>query len=691
MNYAMMKTQTNTISANERRKKMKIRLFNLKLKNFKGIKDFELDSQGKNVRIYGDNATGKTTLADAWHWLLFDKDSRGQSNFEIKTLDDNNQPIHNLEHEVEGTLEVDGQELTLKKVYYEKWTKKRGSATETFSGHTTDYYIDDVPVKKSEYDARIAEIINENIFKMLTSPSYFNEQLHWEDRREILIEVCGDVSDEDVISSDKKLGRLTDTLGKHSIDDHKKSVKAKQKKINDELKKIPVRIDEVNRGLPDVSNISETKVSDDINSLKGAKAEREQTLARVESGGEIAEKKKSLAEIETELIEIQNNHSTQYKLQIEELENIISADKAGIRGVEEDIKSKQYDIKYNSSLIEQIENGKKQLKERWYKLQEEKDKLTNREWDGNTICPTCGQELPEEQIEEAKANFNRNKAERIEKITKEQADITKEGQLDNEGIEDLKSKNKIIEGDIEKLETHKKELQGRIDKRNAELSELEQKARAYQESFQYKKKLTERTAIEQSIEKLKEGISEEIATVKQDIRGLENQIVILEQRINMIERYKQGQERIQELSEQEKELAKEYEQLEKEIYLCEEFTRAKVDMLTEKINSKFELARFKLFEEQINGGLNECCETLVNGVPHGTNLNSGAKLNVGIDIINTLSKHYDFYAPIFVDNSESVTEIAKSVSQMIKLVVSEQDKKLRIEIEKENKKIKEAV
>ena len=151
----------------------------MKLKNFKGIKNFELKPDGNDLRIYGENEAGKTSLYDAFYWILFDKDSEGNSNFSIKTLDEDNNVIHNLEHEVKAELEINDKKMELRKVYYEKWTKKRGSATETFTGHTTDYYINDVPVKKSEYDSKINDLIDEERFKLLTNSAYFNEQLHW--------------------------------------------------------------------------------------------------------------------------------------------------------------------------------------------------------------------------------------------------------------------------------------------------------------------------------------------------------------------------------------------------------------------------------------------------------------------------------------------------------------------------------
>jgi len=669
---------------------VKITLHSLKLRNFKGVKNFELDTQGKDSRIYGNNGTGKTTLADAWHWLLFDKDSRGQSNFEIKTLDDNNQPIHNLEHEVEGTLNVDSKPLSLKKIYYEKWTKKRGSAEKTFEGHTADHFIDEVPVKKSEYDARIAEIIDEDVFKMLTNPGYFNEQLHWEERRKVLLEVSGDVSDEEVIKSDKKLKKLSEVLGERSIEDHKKTVKAKQKKINQELKKIPVRIDEVTQGLPDISSVNIEKINNELSSQRKLKKKKEQSLAQLESGGELAEKKKKLAEIETELIKIEDGHSSKFDHQIEELEGAISEAKKELREFNEDIKDKQWDIKGNKSTIERLEDNKKRLKENWYKLQEEIKELIQQEYRGDTICPTCGQKLPEEQIEEAKANFNRNKAEKIEQLTKEQIEITQKGQGLNREIEGLEKEQKVLGDEIAKLETGKKEVQDQIEKWKAELNDLNEEAGAYQESFQYQKKLTEKKDVEQQIGKLKQSTESSRSAFENNINRFEQNIAQLEKKLAWIDRYETGKKRIAELEEKEKELATKYEKLEGELFMCEEFERTKAEMLENKINSRFKVVNFKLFNQLVNGGLEPCCETLVQGVPYSTNLNNGARINAGIDIINTLSDYYDFYAPIFIDGREGVTEIIDTKSQVISLIVSENDKELRVEVEKDEKKMKEA-
>jgi DNA repair exonuclease SbcCD ATPase subunit len=243
---------------------MNLRLMSLRLRNFKGQRDFLFEPNGNNASVFGDNGTGKTTLMDAFSWLLFDKDSTDKKDFAIKTLDENNNVMHGLEHEVEGLLEVDGKRIKLRKVYYEKWTKKRGSTQKEFTGHTTDYFIDDVPMKKGEYDDEVAKIADEEIFKLLTNPTYFNEQMDWKKRRELLLEVCGDLTDEQVIASNAKLAKLTEILNGRDVDKHRDTIKAQMKKINEEIDKIPVRINETQLGMPDIEGIDRDKLPKDI-------------------------------------------------------------------------------------------------------------------------------------------------------------------------------------------------------------------------------------------------------------------------------------------------------------------------------------------------------------------------------------------------------------------------------------------
>ncbi len=319
---------------------------------------------------------------------------------------------------------------------------------------------------------------------------------------------------------------------------------------------------------------------------------------------------------------------------------------------------------YINALEDSIEN----LRKKWFEVDAQ-------EFTDSGICPTCGQPLPAEKIEETRANFNREKAEKLEQITVEgkekKALLEKEKAAFNERV---KQAEKAKE-ELKKVEDEIGVLKNGIDSLRLETyfaPELTQK----------------KQDLEQAITNLESGTVETKEKIQQEIQALQSELDEIERIKARKEQYDAGMKRIQELKEQEKELAKAFEKLESEMYLTEQFIRTKVNMLESKINSRFKLARFKLFDQQINGGLSECCETLYNGVPYSGGLNNAARINVGLDIINTLSEHYGFTAPIFIDNAEAVTQLIDTRGQQIRLIVSEQDKALRIVAHQE---LKEAV
>lgn len=659
-----------------------MRLLNLSLKNFKGIKSFTLDTQGEDVNIYGDNATGKTTIFDAFTWLLFDKDSQNKKDFEIKTLDSDGQPIHGLDHEVEATLELNnGKTLTLKKIYREKWTKKRGSATAEFTGHTVDHFIDGVPVKKGEYEAKIADIVDENVFKLLTNPKYFNEQLHWKDRRKILLEVCGDVSDGEVIASDSSLSRLPEILGNRSLEDHRKVIQARRAEINKELEKIPVRIDEVQRSLPNTNEADLKAISSEISAFRARERDLLEQLTQAESGGAVAEKTKLLRKLEGELLELKNQHRSRFEIDIQEKQKLLSQAKdkyndllVALRGMEKLVELRKEEItSLNSRLV--------QLRAKWHEVNDKQF-----EFEQSDTCPTCGQKLPVEKLEAARnkalAQFNQEKAEKLESISTE-------GKQLKAKVVELETEVAELEKKIADTRTQIGKAEFAVDAYSKEVEFLRSEQSNYDASPACVSKLKEIEELEAQIGQLKAGSQEVIDELKEQLNDVREEIAEREQLINQIHAREQGLKRIEELKAQERQLAAEYEELERQLYLTEQFIRTKVNLLEEKINSRFKLARFKLFDVQVNGALVETCETLYKGVPYSS-LNNAARINIGLDIINTLAEHYNFTAPIFIDNAEAVTELIKTKGQMIKLIVSEPDKFLRVE-HTEKTKMKEAV
>ncbi|AEX84751.1 hypothetical protein Marpi_0300 [Marinitoga piezophila KA3] len=678
---------------------MKLILKKLKMKNFKGIRDLEITFDKKETSIFGANATGKTSIFDAFVWLLFDKDSTNRTQFEIKTLDKNGNVIHGLEHSVEAIIEIDGKETSFKKIYKEKWTKRRGESTKQLTGHVTDFFIDDIPVKKSEYQQRINEIIDEKIFKLVTNPLYFNEQLHWTERRKLLLEIVGDVSNDEIIKSKRSLSKIEEFLKDKEIDEFKKMISYKKKKLNDEIKTIPIRIDEINQSLADY-NLDFKEIEKNIEILNKQLEEIENKILDESKIYEENSKIKSkIYEKQNELQKIQYEKQLNQEAPKRELEEQLRRIKYEIKNIQSNVqdfeneierlqeKEKDYkeQIQYNKEKIQELQIENEKLRKKW---QEEKSKefvIDEKQF----VCPTCGQMLPEnqkeEKIKEMELNFETNKNKILE-------NIRYSGMRNKNEIEKLEQKNQDFEEKIKNINKKINELKIELDNNKDDLETYIAKKIEIEERIENFKPIIietpEEKILKAKIEKLKNEVKEPdentIEILKVEKRKILKEIDELKNKLSFKEQQEKAKKRIEELQNKERELANQIAELEGYEYLCDEFIKTKVDMLEEKINSKFKQVKFKLFNVLVNGSIEETCETLIEGVPF-QDANNAAKISVGLDIINVLSDHFNVYAPVFIDNRESIVELPETNSQIINLFVSAKDKKLRVE----NKKLEE--
>ena len=667
---------TNTTVETSMQQKLKlddqlsqIKLVRLTLENFKGVTRFTLEPDGKDIAVLGDNAAGKTTLADGFSWLLFGKDSQGRADFEIKTLSATGEAVHGLEHSVEAVLSIGTFRLELRKVHREKWTKKRGSAEKEFTGHTRDHFINGVPVTQSEYESQVAATITtEEISKLLTNPIHFAERLHWQERRKKLLEVCGDISDVEVIESSRDLADLAGILDGRSIDDHRKVAQAQRRKINEELQRVPVRIDEVNRGLPDIEG-DEDALKGQVSGLRNHRADIELERSRIQSGGEIAEKTKRIREIESELIDERNRQKSKAGESVGELRTQVSraqqADETNMHVLGR-LESEIEETEHEADSLESLMAGRREL---WHQI----DSQGFSPQPGNDVCAACGQNLPADHVkdasEKAEAAFNAEKARQLQEIAEEGKRFrARHGKLETV----VKLKRKVIEGckkDAEKS-------QRKLDELKLQIAEHEDKP--IMASVKEPELEAAKAELETEIAELRRGTEKALSAVDEELEALNAEIIEAETQLNKISQRESGEERIKQLKADERRLASNYEELERQLYLIEEFTRQKVTLLTDQINSHFELARFKLFDTLVNGGVDECCEVTYGGVPWGS-LNSGAQINIGLDVIRTLSKHHGISPPIFIDHAESVTQLLETPGQQIRLAVSAEDGSLRVE------------
>jgi hypothetical protein len=652
-----------------------MRLLKSTLRNFKKLKEFTFEPNGNDIRFYGDNGTCKTTIADSSSWLLTGKDSLGKSVFDIKTLV-NGVPLHNLNHEVENTYEHGGKVFTLKRVYKEKWTSPKNKPEPEMTGHTTDYFIDDVPKTESEYKAFISSLASEEVFKLLTNPLYFNDNklFPWEKRRTLLFEVCGDYTDAEIITSNKKLAKLPEILRGKLMDEYKKMATAQLKKAEEEKKEKPVRINQEIKGLADVSELDEDVLTTALQTKNNELEVKKEHLLQLRSGGEAAELKIKLGTIQAEIIGLANNYKTSLNELVGEMKTeLVNLEMNRDHNLKRNLAELQNGINLNTGKVKDLTQANERLRT-YYKTVSAK----TLEFSQETVCPTCGQGLPEEQLtgakEKAEASFNLGKASELEAINADGLKNKLEIETLTKAIEDDRKQLNDLTYQIEDAEKKIDALQKSIGNVTAENT---------LENFPgYADKLNEKSAVEAEMTKHQSGNSEAAANVNQECRDINAVIEGIKADLNKFTNNKDGQKRIKGLEDQEKFLAEECQRLEQHLFLCDEFTRTKSSMLEEKINSKFSLVSFKLFETQVNGGIKECCEVIVDGIPYSTGLNSGSQINAGIDVINTLSKHFKFIAPTIIDGRESVTKLIDTEAQVISLIVSEPDKKLRVEIEK---------
>ncbi|MDY0395385.1 hypothetical protein RWE15_14285 [Virgibacillus halophilus] len=513
------------------------------------------------------------------------------------------------------------------------------------------------PQKKKEFADTVKEIVDEDTFKLLTNPSYFNEHLHWTKQRDLLLEIAGDVSDEEVINSNKDLSKLLDVLEGRSIEGHRKMIASKRKEINQELDRIPIRIDEIYRGMPDLNGINEADIKAQIDALNSQIEAKQQQINDIRSGSEVNNIRKQISDIELQLSNLRNEHAQQGQQQLYSLKARLQEEQSNVSILQSKIRNQEDRKQMNESNISGYKEQMQTLRDQW-------SEKNAQEFDheSNCSCPTCGQNLPEEQLEEVKANFNRNKAKLLETITDK-------GKSLGAKVEQLKNDNLAIDLEINKLSEQIDKKQTEIQKLQTQIQNAESTVQPIEENPSYKKLLAEKNAAEQQILNLQQSVNESVQVVQNEIASLKEHQNNLQLDLNKFAQTEASKKRIAELERDETRLADEYEELEKQLYMTEVFIRSKVNMLTEKINSKFKYARFNLFKTNINGGLEEKCETTYEGVPYGGGLNNAAKINVGLDIINTLSQHYGVRAPIFVDNAESVTKLIDIDAQMISLIV----------------------
>lgn len=649
-----------------------IKLKSIAILNFKGIRNQEIVFNTESITtISGRNATGKSTVRDAFLWLMFDKNAAGEKDFGIKTNDADGNPIPQIPHEVSAVLLVNGEELRLRKCLTEKWVKKSGSVEKVFSGNTTEYYVNDVPKKAGEYNAYIADLCDETVFRTITNPAYL-PNMRKDLLRAMLFKMAGEPTEADIASGDADLSRLLDLITGKSIEELQKQVAAEKSRLKKELSDIPARIDELQRSMPVAEEWTALEASMDIARQELAdvdaqiedvsKAIEAENGKRIQLSRELSDKKmaysKRMNELEQAAMEGYNREVMQQK----ELQSSVALLESKNRNVQQRMlyaKRSTDDLKRK---INAAQEHLSELRKRWMEINVSEPVFSDEAF----ICPTCRRPLEVEDIEAKKAemteNFNRDKAARLSANQKDGVEAKAEVEAMLEKIKENDAEVESLNKELSENEERIKELKSdplyskAIEKGNAEIQDATLDA-LYREIVDLETRLKEPVSRPKTIE-----LKEKRAAIQESMKDMERRMYKKEQ-------IAATTKRIAELSDRQRELSQLVADREQVGSWIEKFNRRKVEMTESRINSLFALVRWRMYNKLINGGEEPTCIPLIGGVEY-RDANAAAKTNGGLDIINAVCQYYGVYAPIFVDNAEGINELLSTNSQMIRLVVT---------------------
>lgn len=646
---------------------MILRLEKLTIKDFAGIKLEEFNFNGADAYIYGKNASGKTTVANALNWLLFGKNIEGKTAENLVPLDDEGNERKELTPIVEAVFTIDDSKKTFRKESHPVTKTNQYGQKEYKNSRKTNQYIDEVPYKVTDFNKEIESLIDENIFKLITNTNEFSNW-NWKKKRELLFDIRGGaVSNEEVISSNENLKDLI--LPDKSIEEETLLLNSQLKRYKEDLKNIPIKVDTLYKQLPEQTDFDYKKEIEKVENEINVLTDKRHSIL---NGGNIIEYKNRLAEKQNELNHLKRTHDQENDLKVRKLENEVDFLKSNILNLESKLKSE-------TSNLEKLNNDISNQRNEWKELynQREKKEVEAFKWESDTVCSCCGQELPRENIEELKEkaleNFNINKSNQLEKLDSEMEAAAKKGKELSEYIEDYKKR-------IEKAKSNLTDAQKELETKETRLKEQKEVVTSVEDTEEYISLAKKIEALESDITHYQDNVQKEVAEVDVQIKQIKENVSELRNKEAELAAAKKIEVEIDHLTQKENEYRNAIEMLSKQLYLLNEFIVTKVNLTTEKINEMFELVEFKMFETQVNGELKETCEITVDGVSYDKGLNTASKINASLDIIETISKHYDTFAPIFIDNAESVTHIFDTTSQQIGLVVNDQYNKLNMEL-----------
>lgn len=631
---------------------MIIKIKKLVMQNFKGFKENSVEFNDR-TSIGGINGIGKSTIVAAYMWLLFGVDYFLSSKINVRR-EINKVPVNDVDISVEAILDIDGKEVKVKKVQNRSFKKD-----ESYSDDNK-YFINDVPKTLRDFNEYFN--FDFNVFKLCSNVNAFLSQ-NGKEMREFLFSLVDDVTDYDVACKVAELKELAELLEKYTVEELSAMNKASKTKIQKEIDSIQPRIDEVNRTIVEVDisdlELQKNSLKEQIESIEQQEEDSNKAFEQFSKfSDELMQLKFKQGDIERNVTEELNNQKREIQSRIDvadrELKNAINQ-----------FSNTELDVKKFKDAISRYEAEKKQLGEEYMKVKAEL-------FDTDTlICPTCGQEFPQEKTSELMESFDKKKAERLKIIADNGFQAKASIEKYTQEVADLESKLETLKADKIKFNAEKGKAMEELAALplNADLSmnqayealigEINQKELALKEmnnGADYRSQLR--------IKRL--GLTEELAEVQKKLDSADNS---------------KEEERIAELREQHKKLEQEKADCEKVLNWLDELDKKKNELLVESINNHFSIVKWDLFDFNKNGTYKkDYCVPTVDGFRFGDSTNEGREIAAKLDICNSIQKIKSINCPVFLDRAESINDwnIPEMDCQLVLLRVTK-DKELIVE------------
>ena len=653
----------------------KIIFKSLSLLNFKGIRNLHV-SFGENLTVIsGRNAAGKTSIADAIMWVLFDVGYDGNK-LEPKTFDKNHEIIKEIPHEAELTLLVDGDQIVLKRSLSDAW--KGDKCTNTYK-----YYVNGDVTTAGDFKKVVESICPDSVFRRISSATNFCS-LPWQKQRELLESLAEKYTTQDITQGDERFDFVVEELKKKSIADLIHHIKYKRKEVQKQLDSVPVRLAELNKSLPEAQDWD--ALSTEKSNLNDKLVELANKMQAIRIGGadkvrydgilkkiEFAEKRKR--NMEQGAMNLATEQATKHQsdvitanIAVKKAQSLVDDLKATMRGyTESEIHAKDKKEECESKVVD---------------INNRLDELSKSRWSWNAedgICPHCGQPLPAEDVErikkESKDRFNERKSNASKKIQEEFNGIQQEY---------TDAKNILEKLDNDRMVTTNQLVKANKTLKEAEFKKLEvdaEKPKTYEqilvEKEEYQQVVKEIADLQAELNK-PSASSDENAKILAELEKEREPIGIRYNEVLELLATKETYDRISELIEKAKQDKESYQnqldELDEQLDLANEYNKKSCQLLEENVNGHFSYVKWSMFTQDLDGNMKPYCECYHDGVPY-SRLNGAAKVNAGIDIANTFSRFYQVSAPMVLDECESVNDpIYSGDQQQIRLKVTTDDK-----------------